>query len=166
MLLSNATANHSIPLPFTLDSEPVFRTEPVRLGYIYWKSKFVDGRVPSRCHIDPLEMVRFLPNTVLMDVAREPFDFRYRVIGTECVAHMKRDWTGNWMSEIPHQGPSGQLWNNLQRVAGNQTPLYANAPHAGPEVSYLAIEDVILPLVDRDGSTNMLLTFTGFLRRS
>jgi hypothetical protein len=162
MLLSNAAVNCTIPLPFALDNEPAFRTEPVSLGYAYWKSKVAGGRVPSRCDIDPLEMVRFLPNTVLLDVASAPFDFRYRVIGTECVAHMKRDWTGNWMSEIPHQGPSGQFWGNLQRVAADQTPLYSNAPQVGPEADFSAIEDVILPLVDQDGSTNMLLTFIGF----
>lgn len=165
MQLSNAIAVGSDPMPFTGDNEPNFKSDPVGLGYRYWKSKVIDGRLPGRGDIDPAEMIRFLPNTVLLDVVPEPLDFRYRVIGTEVVSYMNRDLTGNWLSKIGHLCAPSQVWSNFKIVAGDQTPLYVHTPYLGAEVRFWMIEDVILPLVGADGKTNMLLNFMGILPR-
>src|SRR3954469_8028792 len=58
-----------------------------RAFFDYWLSKAPDGRLPGRQHIDPLEMRRFLPYILLLDVVREQgrYRFRYRLIGTHVV---------------------------------------------------------------------------------
>src|SRR3954463_8596069 len=52
--------------------------------YDLWNGKRGARRAPSRADFDPLvEMRRVLPRLMLIDVSRDPPDFRYRLAGTE-----------------------------------------------------------------------------------
>src|SRR5262249_29214633 len=79
-------------------------------GLAYWESKRPGRRMPARRDIDPAEMLDLLPNVMLVDVVREPLDFRYRLIGTAIVAHMRHDYTGQRFSALPRQGRDSKLW--------------------------------------------------------
>jgi len=48
----------------------------------YWESKLNGRRMPARRDFEPVfEIPHLLPWVILVDVLREPLDFRYRVIG-------------------------------------------------------------------------------------
>src|SRR3954471_8992298 len=55
-----------------------------RAFFDYWLGKAPPNRLPGRQHIDPLEMRRFLPYILLLDVVRETgrYRFQYRLVGT------------------------------------------------------------------------------------
>ena len=51
-------------------------------AFEYWQGKCAAGALPASRTLDPLEMPRLLPHLLLKDVRRDPWDFRYRVVGT------------------------------------------------------------------------------------
>jgi hypothetical protein len=72
----------------TADVFPTEARDPrFRAFFDYWRSKAPPGLLPGRQHIDPLEMKRFLPYILLLDVVREAgrYRFRYRLIGTHVI---------------------------------------------------------------------------------
>ncbi|HLZ67500.1 MAG TPA: PAS domain-containing protein [Aliidongia sp.] len=54
----------------------------------YWTEKRRDRFAPCRRDIDPIDLVEVLPRVMLVDIEREPLDFRYRLAGTGiCTIH-------------------------------------------------------------------------------
>jgi hypothetical protein len=61
--------------------------------HAYWLSRHAEGALPGRRSLDPLDVPHLLPYMMLIDVWHEPFDLRYRLVGTALVDHMGRDTT-------------------------------------------------------------------------
>ena len=77
----------------------------VRAAFEYRQSKCAADGLPASRTLDPLDMPRLLPHLLLKDVRRDPWDFRYRVVGTLVREHSRHDWTRR-MSEIDGQDPA------------------------------------------------------------
>lgn len=135
------------------------RGHVLELGHAYWKSKLHDGRLPARRDIDPLDVPLLLPQIILLDVSREPWDFRFRLIGTNVVYHLSEDWTGKWFSEIAHMSAPSRIFNNCVDVAANGHALRSQTPYVGPHANYISAEDIILPLADDGVNVDKLLVF-------
>ncbi|MEP4887562.1 MAG: PAS domain-containing protein [Alphaproteobacteria bacterium] len=135
------------------------RNRVVELGENYWKSKCVAGRLPARSDIDPLDIPSLLPQVVLLDVRNDPWDFRFRLIGTNVVHHLSEDWTGSWMSEIEHMAPPSRIFNSCVEVASSGVLSRSETPYVGPHHNYIRAEDVILPLATDGATPDMLLVF-------
>ena len=82
-------------LPLPADCDPRLR----RL-YDHWLSlRPAAGGLPGRQHIDPAAIRDLLPWIWMVDVERNPLRFRYRLLGTEQVHAMERDFTGRFLDE-------------------------------------------------------------------
>lgn len=134
-------------------------------GYAYWRRKCAGRRMPTRAEIDPAEIVPLLPHVVLMDVLRDPPDFRYRLLGTTVDAHMSARHTGRRLSEIPHQREPSQMWRNFSHVAERGEPLATHVPYVGPHKDFLAVQDLIMPLGGDGRMPNMLFILVDFVPR-
>ncbi len=75
----------------------------IRELFTYWRSKWQDGRPPSRQEIDPVDMRAYLANINMGDIERNPLRFRYRVFGTMHAEFARIDCTGLYMDEIDYQ---------------------------------------------------------------
>ncbi|MBI1774943.1 MAG: PAS domain-containing protein [Proteobacteria bacterium] len=84
-----------------------FETQVVKEAHDYWLSKHVDNRLPSRSDIEPQEIPHLLSCLFLVDVAREPVSFRYRLVGTEIRRWANREFTGTAVNEKEY-GPGWQ----------------------------------------------------------
>jgi hypothetical protein len=51
------------------------------------------------------------------DVRRDPWDFRYRVVGTIVREHSRHNWTGKWMSEVEGQGEGSRVFSVMRWVS-------------------------------------------------
>ena len=131
----------------------------------YWQSKAAGRGMPSRADIDPADMIAFLPNVVLIDVLRDPLDFRYRLTGTLIDEHIGRSVTGWRMSEIAHQKPPSRIWSACERVVRERAPLSSDVPYVGPKRDFVVAEDIIMPLSPDDGAVTMLLVVVDYLRK-
>jgi hypothetical protein len=137
-----------------------------RASLTYWLSKRGGRSMPSRADLDPAEIVSILPYVFLLDVAREPLDFRYRLIGTRMAQYMTSDHTGGWMSQIDHQRPPSRIWSSCEAVVRNKAPLTSDIPYVGINHDFLSTEDVMMPLSDDDREVNMIFVTADFLKRA
>jgi hypothetical protein len=139
------------------------RSPTTRVGYDYWKEKRGTRLMPSRSDIDPAEIAKILPHVFLLDVKRDPIDFRYRLIGAKMDEYMLGRYTGMWMSQIPHQAPPSQIHANCRKAVTDRVPFLANTPYVGKNKEFLTTEDLIMPLADDGERADMLFVVIGFV---
>lgn len=65
----------------------------------YWRSKWIDGRMPGRADIDPAEIRDILPYLIIAEIERNPFRVRYRLCGT-MVQQYDEELTGRYLDEL------------------------------------------------------------------
>ena len=120
----------------------------------YWQSKHIGGLPPARADLDPIsEIPGLVQNLLLIDIL--PDGYRYRLIGSEVVARTGRDATGE---SINHQQLAPSLirpWINALDVVIKDRKPQALRSHL--HESGASILTLILPLVARDGQTEMVL---------
>lgn len=141
------------------------RNRVIELGEAYWISKSQNDRLPGRADVDPLDIPALLPQVILLDVKRDPWNFRFRLIGTNVVHHLANDLTGAWMSEIEHMAPPSRIFSSCVEVASSGEPSRSDTPYVGPHRNYVRAEDIILPLASDGATPDMLLVFVEHLPR-
>lgn len=157
---------YTMALPDARFAHLVIVSPAVRAGLYYWIERRQDDRPPRRADIDPVDIPSLLPHVVLLDVQREPRDFRYRLVGSKVRYHLMADLLGRWMSEVPHQKAPGHLWTKCCEATERMAPVLSNTPYIGPHKDFLRAEDLILPLCDDSGQAGMLLIFVDFLHKN
>lgn len=78
----------------------------------YWRARGLDGRLPARKDIDPLDLRPLLGNILMVDVVPQAdgsLRFRYRLFGTEFVFYHGGDLTGHWLDDIANSGFRNEL---------------------------------------------------------
>ena len=66
--------------------------------YRYWEAKRGSGRkAPARRDLDPLEIVKLLPNVALVEPEQD--GYRWRLMGTAIASDFGRDLTGRIFGE-------------------------------------------------------------------
>ena len=147
----------------TLIGAPELNSAAVRAAFEYWQGKCLAGAPPPSVTLDPLDVPRLLPHLILKDVRRDPWDFRYRVVGTLVREHSRRDWTGKWMTELDGQGPESILFRVTRWVAEESRPAIYRPPYVGPHKEYKHCEAALMPWVDGDGQVDRVLVAADFL---
>ena len=145
-------------------SAPTVRGEVVSRGIAHWAERRHGGRLPSRHDIDPVDLRGLLPQVLLLDVQRVPWDFRFRVIGGNLIYHLDADWTGEWMSQVPETCPPNELFRNCRQVTETAQPYRSRTPFFGWHCRVRQADGVILPLATDGESVDGLLLFVEFLR--
>ncbi len=132
-------------------------------AFAYWDEIRAGRLMPSRAELNPADIRSILPCVFLLDVASDPLDFRYRLIGTKMASHLNRDLTGSWMSELPHQRPPSRIWSACARVVETREPLSSDTPYVGKHHEFKQTEDLIMPLSADGATVNMLFVTADFL---
>lgn len=143
------------PLPADCDPR-------VRRLYDYWRRIHPPlGGLPGRQHVDPTEISDLLPWLWMVDVVRTPLRFRYRLVGTEQVAAMEHDFTGQFLDEAhPRFLGSASYPQYVAAAERAEIGYLRGKPVFHLNKDYIAIERLLLPLA-RDGkSVDMLLAIT------
>jgi hypothetical protein len=138
----------------------------LREGYGYWRSKCGERSFPARADFDPLvEVPKLARNMMLLDVLREPLDFRYRLIGDKLREHMGANWVGRCWSEIEQQRSPNPIWLHHQWVVENREPRFIRPNYVGPHRQFMFIESAVLPLGQNPARVEMLMLFVDFLSK-
>jgi hypothetical protein len=135
----------------------------LREAYAYWDAKRRNKLMPSRKDIDPVEIPRLLPYVILIDVVREPLDFRYRLMGTQACDIMRGDFTGQLFSKIPGKKERA-LWQEYDALVSSKAPMYWQTPYVGPERFLRNFENILLPLSNDGVNVTMIFTVISFER--
>lgn len=139
------------------------RSEIVRATVAYWRSKCRNGALPGRAELDPTDIPRLLPHLMLQDVRRDPWDFRYRLIGTTVREHSRGDWTGRWMSEIPGQDETSTVFRVTRWACEHEAPAFFRPPYIGPHKEFKYCEAALLPWTGPEGRIDHILIAVEFL---
>jgi len=123
----------------------------------YWQMLRGARRMPSWRDIDPVAIPDCLPHVIVLDVAHNPRDFRYRMIGTTVEYHMRGNQTGQWFRNNADKAPGSTIWSTVNTVVDTGLPVTSEIPYVGPHKDFTITEDVIMPLSDDDDLVNKLL---------
>ena len=121
------------------------------------------GMLPHRDHLDPIEIPRLLPHIMLKEVRRDPWDFRYRVVGTVVREHSRANWTGKWMSEIDGQGEGSTVFRVVRWVSELGEMAIYRPPYVGPHKEFKYCEAAVLPWLDSAGNVDRLMVAVDYL---
>lgn len=135
------------------------------VGLDYWSSLPRISDLPARAGFDPAHIPSLLPHLIFLRVTLEPLDYCYSVIGGTVREHLLDNYTGRWISEIPHQRPPSRLHANLTRAVTERAPILSDTPYVGTKKEFLKSDELILPLVDEDDRVSHLLVLLEFDRR-
>ena len=122
----------------------------------YWDSKRAGRHMPARRDIDPTEMAHLLPHVVLIDVHREPLDFRYRLVGTAVAIRLGHDYTGERFSALPHQAHGTPVWKTAVRILEERRPIVSHVAYVGTNRWVSNYRDLSMPLSEDDRTVNMI----------
>lgn len=159
-LSSGHTMSEARRSPNSSQSIPEECHPKVRAIHDYWRSKHpTGGGLPGRQHIDPIDIPQLLPNIWLIDVKRNPYRFRFRLVGTLVVDYAGEDNTGKWFDErLPDFDPSVFI-----DVVESGRPSWARGrSKMRPEKDYYELERVRLPLASDGVTVDMILSLTVF----
>ena len=124
----------------------------IRELFLLWESKCRAGRLPSRSDINPAEMVRLLPNIMLIDVVQQGPQFRYGLVGTGEVRHRGFDPTGKTLEEA-YSGLDGDYCDgNYRYVATSGKHLFDTSPEPTAMGNLADVQALFVPLAG-DGKT-------------
>jgi len=126
--------------------------------FAYWASLRSAGRLPGRRDIDPARFKRHLPTVSLIDVRRDPSEFRVRLAGTGLYGVFGREITGLPIEQV--YGPEAPAWRReLQAVAERGRPAVGLTPLAGRDATGLSVMWLRLPLASDGRSVDMILGY-------
>ncbi|GHD54600.1 hypothetical protein GCM10017083_32310 [Thalassobaculum fulvum] len=128
-----------------------------RSGLEHWRHLRGDRAMPNRNAVDPSAMRPLLPYTFLLDALERGTDFRYRLVGTDIVAHTPRDNTGRRLSEIADQGTQQQLTALYASVVAGRTPRFQRIAYRTRMGLRSWYETVVCPLGDPSGAGDVAM---------
>jgi hypothetical protein len=80
--------------------------------YEWWCAHHIEGKLPSRRQIDPLDLKFLLGNLLIIDVSHGPLRFRFRLFGSELAARLRHDWSGKPLDTYP----DAEFRQHLQKI--------------------------------------------------
>jgi hypothetical protein len=124
--------------------------------HAYWLDRAAGRAMPSRAEIDPVEMGFILGHLLLVEVLREPLDFRIRLHGTELARRAGYELTGRMLSELPIGDFRSLARESFTTTVETGRPFHSRRERtiAGRVHGY---ETLMLPLSSDGQSVDMLL---------
>ena len=118
----------------------------------YWHRIRGARPMPSRADLNPADIPTLLPFVILVDVLRDPLDFRYRLIGTEIDRIVHRNYKDIRFSELSDKKRGSAIWQHHEETVATRAPVRKDLSYHGPDGEVRRVEHCLLPL-SSDGST-------------
>ncbi len=127
--------------------------------FAYWTSLRKAGDLPGRRDIDPERFKRHLPTISLIDVRRDPLDFRMRLAGTGLYGLYGREITGFPLESIYPAGVASEWRDRLTRVVEGRKPSAGVHSLAWRGAARQSIVWLRLPLASDGRNVDMILGY-------
>jgi len=128
----------------------------------YWRSKHRGGKLPARRDIEPADLKPILAQLLLIEVLREPLDFRYRLAGTLSYDIFGYDLTGRRVRDIEPAAWSEMVWQSLATIVQSGEPHFVRLDFETPEGNRRSYRVVRLPLADDGQTVDCILLISDF----
>lgn len=131
--------------------------------YEYWAARAADRRAPSRSDIDPLDLPgAMLPHLLLIDVERDPLEFRYRLAGTAADTIHGQSLRGVRISALRPEDFARTLHDDLARMDRDLAPQFVELSYVNREGKTRRYRVLRLPMCGDDGRLAMVLVLADF----
>ena len=131
----------------------------VQAVYRYWDGKRGTRLMPARADLDPVDLVRFLPSILLVDVVPDDRLYVYRLVGTREVRVRGKDPTGRPVTEHSFHDRDSAL-ANYHHVVTSRGPHIDTTPMLSTDRDVLDMETIFLPLSDNGSDVDKVLVYT------
>jgi hypothetical protein len=132
----------------------------------YWKAIHKPAGLPGRQDFDPVAIADLLPNVWMLDVQREPFRLRYRLVGTSIACSAPGGLTGRWLDEVkPESRTIPGYFDRHRAVVETGMPSWRRGrSYSQTDATFASLENLFLPMA-RDGrDVDMILAATIYYR--
>ncbi|MCK5908527.1 MAG: PAS domain-containing protein [Caulobacter sp.] len=127
--------------------------------FAYWASLRRGAGLPGRVDLHPSNMKRLLPTVSLIDVMREPRDYRLRLAGTGLYGVYGREITGKSLTDVYNTAAAEYWRKELVKVVDERRPgvgVHSLAWRGAPHMSILWLR---LPLASNGKDVDMILGY-------
>lgn len=133
------------------------RSETLRRLLALWEGRSREDSPPTRADFPAEDLMPLGGRVVLIDIEREPFRLKYRLIGTKITQVLGRDSTGRYLDEIYGADYYSRQSEHFRKVVTERVAIrtYGNMAHS--EKPYVPAEAIDLPLVNEAGEVVMIL---------
>lgn len=136
--------------------EPIMQHGGLKAIENYWNRLRHGRSMPSRCDIDPADIVPQLPFVALVDVLENGCDFRFRLLGTALDYAFTEHYTGKRLSEIGREDLRRILTAALVPPARDAMPHRQSGLLAIREDEHVRFDLTALPLSRNGDRPDML----------
>ena len=127
--------------------------------YSYWSSLRHGSRLPARVDIDPGDFKRLLPTVSLIDVVRDPLDFKIRLAGTGLYGVYGREITGRTLPEVYNTAAADYWREELTKVVTERRPSVGVHNLSWRGAGHLSVLWMRLPLASNGRDVDMILGY-------
>lgn len=127
--------------------------------FAYWASLRRGAGLPARVDLQPSNMKRLLPTVSLIDVVKEPRDYRLRLAGTGLYGVYGREITGKTLGDVYNTAAAEYWRRELDKVVDERRPgvgVHSLAWRGAPHMSILWLR---LPLASNGKDVDMILGY-------
>jgi hypothetical protein len=126
-------------------------SERVQRLHDYWQGLRGQRSMPARRDIDAVEIWKLLPNIHVSEWYQNPDRVRYRVAGTELVASIGREISGQWLTDF-HLDPKDvtETMTLYRQVIARRVPIIGRTLGSMQRLGVASFEWIICPLSDDD----------------
>ncbi len=134
------------PLPFADD--PLLME-----AALYWSAKRGKRAMPRRADISPVDMPRqLLPHLIVGALSHNPFQVRFRLVGTEMVARYGRDYTGLTIDDFMTGDYAAYITGLFHKTYETAAPVYSESQFKWNDGGSSRTRRLMLPLSLDGGS--------------
>ncbi|HQT55383.1 MAG: PAS domain-containing protein [Phenylobacterium sp.] len=127
--------------------------------YAYWAGLRSGPRLPGRGDIKPEDFKRLLPTVSLIDVRRDPLDFRLRLAGTGLYSVYGREITGRGLDDV-YNSAAADYWRvELGKIVEDRRPAVGVHSLSWRGASHMSILWLRLPLATNGVDVDMILGY-------
>ncbi|MEZ5669725.1 MAG: PAS domain-containing protein [Alphaproteobacteria bacterium] len=138
----------------------------IEAGIKYWQKLARDRAMPRRRELDPTDIPRLLPYTILLDIQHDPLDFYIRVAGQHIIDNYGRTPVRCTINTLISENPSIRRFADSFRLCVQQRrPVVVEDRFVGADDLRKRTYGVILPLADDRDEVSHLLCFSVYLDR-
>lgn len=127
--------------------------------FAYWTSLREGGRLPARAQINPGQFKRHLPTVSLIDVRRNPRDYRLRLAGTGLYGVYGGEITGKRLEQVYSDEAAAYWREHLDKVVDERKPGVGCHSMAWRGATHVSILWIRLPLASDGRHVDMILGY-------
>jgi hypothetical protein len=133
-----------------LQAPPAVASPMVRELLAYWDRLRAHRLAPAWSEIDPGAIRGLLPYLIVSEVLREPFDIRFRIVGTAVIESFGYDFTWQTLSSMRYLTQAESWVDFYRRIVEQPQPTFGQYRIEARHASDRRVDSCTLPL-SRDG---------------